>query len=532
MGVSIFMANVYDEIKEYYQSEDVNTDSYIPRRDVERFFQRRAWSGETDERLREEWSWIMMTLSVLQVVLSEDEANELTVYDYQDIVYEIHDVHPEFTLDAAHIDAFIQVIDQFAEHIDEATHGSFAYESWGNLKAAQDSFYVHGEFVMPDRIAPDSLYRSLDRRGVASEEDMDKLNSLMDNLLDNIRKFYHQEEFQHDWSRAMVLATGGDPNIPEESDDDLTFWPLFYDYFLFDYHLFETDETPIEHYAAVHKDTLSDSEKVLLRDLQDAEFTIFYADEVYDGGVHCINLMNGDGFEMAFLPVQNVDCTQFVFIGHIQKNGIVMFTMMTTVEASPRLRVRMKEQIEKLFAMYQYQEPEATMDEFLRRHAIAARHVVLLLGHFAQLNLLKSQEFPAKIPYNEDIIRMDEEADRMLVHIVRALGYPAFSEHLLVRMFDDFMTCRGEDVDEKEFVEILLAILQIFCDLNGMKPIEPKEFYQVMGIQHEQVAALNEHIKKTLGIVPYDPRYLSESGFVILLYAQMAIESGRGFHGR
>ena len=78
------------------------------------------------------------------------------------------------------------------------------------------------------------------------------------------------------------------------------FWIGFWDYFLFDYHLRQDDQTPVAHYLQ-GKHRLTRVEKTLLMNLSAAQFSVFYIQRVVDGSwVECVNLLTDEVFRMPY----------------------------------------------------------------------------------------------------------------------------------------------------------------------------------------------------------------------------------------
>lgn len=107
---------------------------------------------------------------------------------------------------------------------------------------------------MPKRRTKKEFYSSLNYEEMLGPEMLDKLDSLMDGLLARIDAFYHQDKYGNDLERATHLFCGPDGetgdilhHLPEETAEET--WMTFWDYFLFDYHLLDSDEIPLQHFS-------------------------------------------------------------------------------------------------------------------------------------------------------------------------------------------------------------------------------------------------------------------------------------------
>ena len=118
-----------------------------------------------------------------------------------------------------------------------------------------------------------------------------ELNQLLDSLLHQVRAYYRDDIFKADIDRATLMYVG--PEYEEKTDKNL-FWQGFWDFFLFDYHLLDTDAIPLRHYYEQKKEGMTSSEQDVLRDLLRSEFTVFSIVSFDEEFVTCQNLFTDE----------------------------------------------------------------------------------------------------------------------------------------------------------------------------------------------------------------------------------------------
>lgn len=503
------MDNVYGEVDCFYE-QNADMENVLEQDNIEKYLRKCAWHGASDVQLRKFWQALAM---VFQYMVQEKffSFDALTVADYQEILYlaeKNHFIH----LDEANIMEFFAELKQFYQFL--ATLG---YEDYTErLHMAQASFYNNHQFCMPEHQERDAFYNKLEHLEDIGPEETEELNDLLDQLLNRMSDYFQQPAFTSDLTRSVALYAG--PFV-EAAKNDEEFWFGFWDYFFFDYHLIDNDETPLQYYYAREKEHLQPSECYILRDLLKARFTVFYIDFVNDDYAQCTNLFTGESIELPCPDYGMVDFKKTILYGHLHICGVMLLNYITSVPATPKLRQRMKDEILKQYDIYKYQQPDASLADFFMRHAAAARHTIHILANFAQLKVvsLKSNvKGRASDPIGVNLAL--EDTKQKLTVIAGKFHCSLHAICLLLRLYEDFSSLHTMAQTQQNQSVIVAAVLILFSGMNGMDFVRPDQVIASLQTNEEETLTMIDHISKALACEALDPRYLTEEGFVQALY--------------
>ena len=255
------MNNVYALVEHFYEN-NIDAEPILSQDFLEKYLRKHAWHGADDRALQRIWAVVRMLITYIEQMHLYSFAS-LTVYDYQEILYRLAQSETNFDLTEADVKECFDIMEDFyvCYHKEYEDGDELVY-----LQDARASVYEDGKFLMPPRRSQDEFYSSLNHQENVTEEDVDKLNALLDNLLHRVGVYFHGKQFLRDMNRALLLYSGPDyASIPAE--DNLTpeqemYWLSFWDYFLFDYHMIESDEVPLRYYFQHEKARLTISEQV------------------------------------------------------------------------------------------------------------------------------------------------------------------------------------------------------------------------------------------------------------------------------
>ena len=331
------MGNVYSLVEEFYE-ENTAAGQIVPQDAVEAYLRRNAWHGADDDELKRIWSIIRLLVTYVDQ-LDLYSLGSLTVYDYQEIIYRYANDQADFMLAEADINKFFSAAEKFYEYL-QRTGKTEDYRQ--GLTAAKDSLYEGGYFFLPDRRDGDEFYSSLEHMEEVPPETMQRLNKMLDELLHRIDDYYKKPAFRRDMDRAIMMYAGPDYDGQEAPSEEERrgFWFGFWDFFLFDYHLLQTDDTPLQYFYAHEKGNLDPTEKAIVRDLLKARFTVFYIEDMDGEYITCRDMFTDEVIELpapdSFIP----DYKRVILYGHIHARGVMLLNYITTVPASSRLRNR------------------------------------------------------------------------------------------------------------------------------------------------------------------------------------------------
>ncbi|WP_028128369.1 hypothetical protein [Selenomonas sp. AE3005] len=506
------MDNVYSLVKHFYEENDYAA-QILPRDAVEAYLRRNAWHGAEDEDLKRIWSIISVMISAVNDFELYSFAT-LTAYDYQEIFYRYAEVRPDFMLAEQDINDFLSTLTDFYAYLIRTRHTE---DFQIGLEAAREALYEGGYFFLPDRRDGDEFYRSLEHMEEVSYDTMQKLNNLLDSLLRQISIYYQKPHFKRDMDRAILMYAGPeyDGQSSLNAEERHSFWLGFWDFFLFDYHLIDSDALPLRYYYEYERSNLSTTEQDILRDLLRSRFTVFTIDDVGADFLTCRNFFTDEVFELPVPELAMGNYSTCVMFGHIHSHGVMLLNYITSITASKRLQTRMRDVVLRQYELFKLQNSQAELKDFFARNAGVVRHTLQIMSSYAQLNVIPIRTVSPAIEVPESVSVEFAEDEDMLRRVAKHVGFSKFEITLLVKLFEDYVLVAGLKTGD----DILItAILLKFAQLNGIDISGGSEIYELLGIDSASVKDCMEKVHGKLGCVPYDPRYLTEEAFIKSLF--------------
>lgn len=504
------MENVYNQIETFYL-DNVNSNLIIEQSVIEGYLRQKAWEGLNDDELKGLWHYIQIFIQYNDLNNFYD-LNKITSQDYVAFILWIEESYQEFSLSPKILEDFFAKMNLFHQYL---VKKNLMYDL-DLLGIAKEAFFSDGEFLVPKLKEEENLLSEELIDDIVSEEVALKLNFLLERLLSKIGCYYKNERFSSDFNRAMSLYAGPFNVVPETDGEE--FWLGFWDYFLFDYHLSQSDITPLRFFYENKKDVLSADEQKVLNDLLHAKFTVFYITRVINQYVvECVNLMTNEVLQLPMPDYGMHDYKKVLLYGHVYSEGIVMLNYITSVQVSANLRKRIKEEINSQYKLFLSQQGKATLEDFFARHAVVVRHIIDILVNLAKVNVgnpfvlenVKVSSVPEKIQEDEVVVVLKEFAKRYKLS--------SFSTKLLLNMWYDFSV-----KDTKPILNYAVAaasIFMIFSTINGISLIKKKNVLSKIETNETEVGEICNRIVNTLQLKIFDSRYLTEEGFVLSLYA-------------
>ncbi|MDL2280486.1 hypothetical protein LJC10_01350 [Selenomonadales bacterium OttesenSCG-928-I06] len=533
--------NVYGSISSFFE-ENAQLDILINQEDIEGFLRQKAWQGKTDKDLKDIFDKLQMFLSyVFYTNISNLE--ELSASEYS-LAIEWMEVQFEFEANFTSVNDFFIILKDFYDYLIkkkvivnklELEKASALMTIGKQLNFIEPSLqYFYNTYLNDDediKRLPDKKISVLPN--IVSEDISEQIKEIVERLMLKFSSYFQKQEFEDDIDRAITLYTGPVNEIPEDTPElpDGNFWIGFWDYFLFDYHLLENDLTPLEHFKN-NFNNLSRDEKVFLEDIATAKFTVFHVEKIIDNDwLECINLLTEETFK---IPNPDFDYTfikKALFFGHIffKQCGkeIIMINFITSIDVSSKLKVRIKEEIEKQKTIFQIQEPNASWDDFLQRHSNLVRHTIDLLSTYAKVNVTphiyenKSSNSKRTKQLKESPLYLD--INRFIGEYLPKIACSKHDIKLTQKLWKDYYLS-----DEKKLQEttnpfsvtaaLIFTYLQINTDDETTKNSLLAILEQEINIKREVIVQISNKIQKKMKIKQFDPRYLNEEGFLYMLY--------------
>ena len=285
-------------------------------------------------------------------------------------------------------------------------------------------------------------------------------------------------------------------------------------HFFFDYHCKADDMSPIHYYLEHEKKSLSTEEKYVLRDLMQAKLTIFTINYIDDDIAVCSDLFSGKEMELPCPDTTIYEFKNMVFFGHLQRRGVMLLNYITGLSASKRLQRRMRDEINKQYERFRmYQMPQATLEDFFVRHAAAVRHTVQILSGFAQLRVVPDIE---GVVSSRDVVSAEllEPEEMDLESKARLLHFSMYSIFYVRRLYEDYIAKVKRHGTSAEQAAVLILVEGI----NGSEYAPVEEIFSAFDVEQEETLKAVNRVGTTVNCVALDPRYLTEEGYVQILY--------------
>ena len=514
------MKNVYDLVKDFFDSIPDNATFIISKSRVDKFFRTQAWKGIDNEKLIEQWDSVRFLLKNM-IQWRFDDFFYLSASDYQEVVFQYIE-EKKISATERNIAKFFSRLKpffKFATKSDRKDENQF-YDR--TFRDAKKSFYLYNKFLLPRRREnEDEFYIQMEHDASITPQISDELNKIIDDLLVRIKNLFHSNDYSNDLSRAFGIyygpigQTGKDQMEIDKENNFTNFW----DFFMFDYHTIKDDITPILLFYMHERGNLTYTEDQILRDLMGTELTIFYVESQSGDSAICRNLFSDEILDLPLASTATSDIKRMIFLGHIRSEGVMLLDHIIATPASPKLRERMKQEILRAFELFKYQRPNAKLKEFFSREAAMVRHILRVLSEFAQLNIVPLKEFPKPIQTRDEKIPAAlMKGWERLRSIGKSLGISKYGLSLLMKLYSDFISVFPGNEQQKQSDPALLAVLYLFHRANDISTKNLESLTR----ESEQLRIfslkLTEVINSVMHIAVYDPRYAFEDGFVCMLF--------------
>jgi hypothetical protein len=514
--ISLIVKNVYEQVKIFYSANE-SLERIIKKDWVEGFLRQQAWSGKDDEKLRDIWQ--LLQLFIVYLAHSEIyDLDEMTIQDYSLTVQWLSVHIPDFEVSVEMVSSFFLVLIDFYQYL----YSKKILDNVEEIQQAAMTIIGEDSIQLPE---PPNLLKEV-KLNEASERQitylLDEKNDLsklvsdaIESLMFKLGKYFQQEEFRQDFDRALYLYTGPFDSIPEDQEDD--FWLGFWDYFLFDYHLSASDQTPLQYFYSQSSSELRDDELHILKDLLSSKFAIFYIQKITNQEtVECVDLFSGEKFELPYPDLDYKTIKRLLFFGHVFSQGLLMINYVTSIEVSVNLRRRIKEEVLRQKEIFAIQCPEATLDVFFRRHSLAVRHMINILITLAKVNVTSFEQLDRSFPIIENKRIPDPKVSSLLQTMALANGFSLYDSVLMGNMWNDY--CRLTKVQVRKPKVWAAAVMFAFSQLNCIQSAKIEELAEREEIAVSSIYKNRNKISEVLQLQKFDARYLSEEGFVISLF--------------
>lgn len=506
------MRNVYDEIKSFYD-EYGDFNLIIEQNITEGYWREKAWQGIDSIKLAEKWQ--RFELFFRYMIFLEIES-----------FYELNeDIYIGYFSWQEDCDKDYKITQEVVKVTFEDLHDFFGYLSkkkvlcsLTSIIKAEQSFFKNGEFAYPEPLEEKLILPELlNNQDNVSDELAIQLNLLLEKLLKKIGIYYKSEVFAEDFNRAINLYAGPFGAQPEEDDEE--FWLGFWDYFLLDYHLKDSDLVPLQYFYEAKENSLTADERYIIQDLLKTKFTIFYVRRICnDYMLECVNLLTEEVFEIPMTEYGVVDYKKALLYGHVYSEGVVMLNYITSVSVSNNLRKRISEEVLRMQALFSLQGSDNDLRRFFDRHAVLVRHIVDILVNLSKVNVGVPSLGSDKLLVPDDIT-LDKCLGDELTKLATEYSLSKFAGELLLQMGRDYDYLKSKKYSERHVEIVAGAIFISFMLINGKNTIDRVIFAKRIAVSEKEFTFACNEVVKVLQLHIFDPRYLTEEGFVVSLYA-------------
>ncbi|MGI6093626.1 MAG: hypothetical protein GX348_01180 [Veillonellaceae bacterium] len=512
------MKNAYEQVRVFYD-EDAGYEIAVKKEWVEGFLRQKAWQGATDKELKNLWRNIEMFLLYLAYAGIND-LDEVTITEYSTGVEWLAENMSDFDKNISNVRQYFDVLIQFYKYLQtkKAIFGSEVIEDAAKIIAGDNKLNLTAATSISNTVSlfDDDVDNVLSKMSPASTEEIsEKITGAVERLMVKLGCYFQQENFNDDFDRALYLYTGPFEGAPDDDQDD--FWLGFWDYFLFDYHLLKTDVTPLSHFYLNAGERLTSDEREILKNLLNAKFSVFYISKVINQDwVECTNLFTEETFQLPFPEFDYKTLRKLLFFGHIFSQGMVMINYVTSIEVSPKLRKRIKEEILRQHQLLIIGQQINKLDDFFARHAQAVRHSIDVLVRLAKVNVINPEylerSYPTitetNIPNNDVLVLMDQ--------VAFDYRFSAYDVRQMRKLWHDY--CQVAKVIIRKPGTWAATLLYAYAQINNIAHVVAEDLASDLGVSASSIRSNYNKLFSALKVQRFDARYISEEGFMYLIF--------------
>ncbi len=507
------MENVYGKVDRFYK-DDLSSKGVVPQDVVEKYIRGLAWKGHTDAELTRSWDVIKSVLLFLDR-LKIRRLDNLNVSDYQCIIYSEMDDSEGIEEFQNYVAVFISELERFY-----AAHPKLANDKANRaLKETADSFTNGEKFSLPYVESKAEFQLSLGDLGQMDEDFFcDDIEEILAALFSDVADYYRGPEYKTDVSRALTLFTNPGDIKDQHKERAAGFWTDFWNYFFLDYHLIENDRLPLQQYLLDNEDDLSELERSLIKWYLRTSFNVYTINYVDGEYIEAQELLTGtkvgfscnDGWTLW-------DSENTLICGHRFMGYPMELDFMSFMEATPNQQKRIKDELLHQFEAFKLQEPEATIQDFMSRHAGAVLHNIQLISSGRLLRAAIYNSGAQAMCVNEERT-VPSKLTSYFNLMAKKLGVSAYGCTRAVRLYKAAYGYIMENgIDEYDDNEVMAASLLMFKMINGMYD-DTLQVFREFDVDENRVCNLMDILKEGIKCCFYDTRYLAEEGFVNSLY--------------
>ena len=516
------MTNIYDVINELY-NDDEGWNTVLERRYAEQFLRTEAFRGATDDELLEIWQQVMYLL-----IYCGNTSYRIGDMSSEDFVYCISWCQRnigDFELDYDSVDYFLSVIQRLLSFLKQKKAIS---RDTAAAKCRLKLLGTNGSLLLfqPDGSLPAEYERFRTNRepDLATKVFM-KMGQKLAILFDMMQSYFSDSRFSLDRRRASHAYFGTDTE-PESDPEKPELLASFWEYFIFDYRLRDTDERPIDHfyeyyrkqpdpqYAKTNKALIE-----LLASMQRIQLMVFSIErDEADGWFSCKDFFTGSISELSLPVDENVDTRNLLCIAHVFEDGNLITEYLRSVVISPAVQKTLHSRMSDFLAYYRIAHPAADWDQFVNANPALVMHMVAYAG--ASDVIMKPIDSVKGKEYKPAATRNNSPIHQFLLQFGKLLHMSWQDRKNLTQMWGDFYALRPVSCfSDEDYMIWTLAILENYMKVTKTFLLDVVPYAEKVHIDTKRIAERTAVIRDVLQLKPFDPRYMSEDAFMNMVFS-------------
>lgn len=516
------MTNIYDVINELY-NDDEGWNAVLERGYAEQFLRTEAFRGATDDELLEIWQQIMYLL--IYCGNTSYRIGDMTGDDFIYCISWCQRNIGDFELSYDSVDYFLSVIQRLLSFLRQKKAIS---SDTAAAKCRLKLLGTDGSLLLFQKDG--SLPEEYEKFRTNREPDLEtkvfmQLGQKLAILLDMMQKYFGSSRFSLDRRRACYAYFGMDeePVLDQERPELLA---SFWEYYIFDYRLRDTDERPIEHFYKYYREhpdpQYEKSNKALielLASMQNIQLMVFTIErEEADGWFSCRDFFTGSISELS-LPVDDaVDTRCLLCIAHVFEDGNLITEYLRSVVVTPVMQKTLYNRLSAFLAYYRVAHPDTDWEQFVTANPALVMHMVAYAG--APDMIMKPVNSVKGKIYKPAAIRKEDPVYQFLLQFGKLLHMSWQDRKNLTQMWGDFYELRPVACfSDEDFMVWTLAILDNYMKITKTFLLDVVPYAEKVHIDTNRITERAAVIQDVLQLEPFDPRYVSEDAFMNMVFS-------------
>ncbi|MDY6291740.1 MAG: hypothetical protein SPL86_09685 [Succiniclasticum sp.] len=516
------MTNIYDIINDLY-NDDEGWGTILERGYAEQFLRTEAFRGASDDELLDIWQQVMYLL--IYCGNTSYKLGDLTAEDLIFCISWCQRNIGDFELTYDSVSYFLSVTDRLLSFLKQKkaiTHDSAAAKCKLKLLGPDGNLNIFQE----DGSLPEAYenFRTNREPDLETKVFMQLGQKLID-LFNMMRQFFGDDRFTVDKKRACAVFLG----VAEEPDESVQpeLYSSFWEYFIFDYHLRQTNRRPIEVFYEFYKqhpnpDHAKSNRALigLLETMLKIRLMIFTVESrTEDGWYRCRDFFTGSISDLSLPLDETFDMKNMLCVAHVFEDGNLFTEYLRSVYIKPVSQKILRNNFSHLLEWYRVQNPQADWETFCENNAALVIHMV---GFFSvQDSIPESFRWTTNIrEYAPAEVDSQSDMFRMLMRFSELMHMTFQDRKNLIQMWSDFVKLRPVFcIYHEDFMIWTLALLNNYMDILKNTILDVYSYAEKTKLRKESIEERTKIIHDTLGLEEFDPRYCSEDAFINMIFS-------------